>query len=201
MVLGRISSSTVGLISTPSPTMPCISTVQGPTFLALRTRRESSVKLRRQPLFGEFDAIALDARKRDFKMRAFLDRLDARDGLGRDDGRNHRLRREAEGNAENVGVFDVEQLLVVFLIGLAAQRAANDLFAQQLRAKGAHAQNMRDRIGVPAFGQHGDGDDAADGFAEPARLCRRCSSPRARDRSPKSSRLRRRSRSAASSHI
>ena len=41
---------------------------------------------RRQPLFGELGAIALDARKRDFKMRPFLDRLDARDGLWRDDG-------------------------------------------------------------------------------------------------------------------
>ena len=29
---------------------------------------------------------------------------------------------------------------------------------------------MRDRIGVPAFGQHRDGDDAADGFAESARF-------------------------------
>ena len=48
----------------------------------------------------------------------------------------------------------------------AAQAAADHLLAQQLSAKGAHTQHMGDGIGVPAFGEHGHRDDAADGLAE-----------------------------------
>ncbi len=53
---------------------------------------------------------------------------------------------------------------------MAAHSAANDLFAQQLRAEGAHTQHMSDSVGVPVFSEYGGGDDTADGFAELAEL-------------------------------
>ena len=68
---------------------------------------------------------------------------------------------EVEGNAEHVGVLCVEPPLFVQLVGLAAQGAADDLLAQQLGAEGAHAENVGDGVGVPALGEHGDGDDTA----------------------------------------
>ena len=58
----------------------------------------------------------------------------------------------------------------VEVIRLAAQCAADDLFAQELGAERAHAKYMRHRVGVPAFGEHRDGHDAADGFAQAAEL-------------------------------
>ena len=37
-------------------------------------------------------------------------------------------------------------------------------------AEGADAQDVGDGVGIPALGEHGDGDNAADGFAELALL-------------------------------
>ena len=89
------------------------------------------------------------------------------DGRARLAGRrDHRLGGEVERDAEHVGVFDVEQALLVEIVGLAAQRAADDLLAQKLGAEGADAEDVGDGVGVPAFGQHRDGDDAADGLAQ-----------------------------------
>ena len=84
--------------------------------------------------------------------------------------RHHGFGGEVEGDAEHVGVFHVEEALFVQVVGLAAQRAAHHLFAQQLGAEGAHAQNVGDGVGVPAFGEHGNGNHAADGLAEALRL-------------------------------
>ena len=64
----------------------------------------------------------------------------------------------------------LKQPVFVQVVGLAAQRAADDLLAEQLGAEGAHAQDVGDGVGVPAFGEHGDRDDAADRVAEPAVL-------------------------------
>ena len=74
----------------------------------------------------------------------------------------HRLGGEVERDAEDVGVLDVEEAIVVGLVRLAAQCAADDLLAEELRAEGADAQHVRDGPGVPALGEHRDGDDAAD---------------------------------------
>ena len=138
------------------------------------------VEFRRELLVRQLDAIAFDAREADFERVALrADRMDA-DGLARlgrrrDDG----LRREVEGDAENVGIFDVEQAVFIQIVGLAAQAAADDLLAQKLRAEGADAENVRDGVRVPAFRQHRDGNDAAHLFAQADPSCRRCSSPRA----------------------
>ena len=61
----------------------------------------------------------------------------------------------------------------VEVVGLAAQRAADDLLAEELGAEGADAEDVGDGVGVPALGEHRDGDDAADGAAELAGLADR----------------------------
>ena len=60
--------------------------------------------------------------------------------------------------------------VVVGGVAHAAQRAADDLLAEQLRAEGAHAEDVRDGVGIPALGEHRDADDAPDVLAELARL-------------------------------
>ena len=50
------------------------------------------------------------------------------------------------------------------------KRPADDLLAEKLRAEGTDAENMGHRVGVPAFGEHRDADDALDVLAELAGL-------------------------------
>lgn len=52
---------------------------------------------------------------------------------------------------------------------MAAKAAADDLFAQKLRAESPKAEDMGHGVGVPAFGQHRYRDDTANLLAEPAR--------------------------------
>ena len=127
-----------------------------------------------EPFFGQFDAIAFDAREDDFEgIPIGADGLDlhrfawwlwrADDGLGG----------EVEGDAEHVGVFDVEQPFLVEFVGLAAQRPADDLLAQELRAEGADAEHVGDSVGIPAFGEHGYRYHAADTATKLASLADR----------------------------
>ena len=162
--------------STASPMMPELLRVGGADEVGRQLQDGVVVELGGQPLLGQFDAIALDAREADFEGIALgphgldLDRL-ARRLRRRDD----RLGGEVEGNAEDVGVFDVEQALFVQVVGLAAQRAADHLLAQKLGAEGADAEHVGDGVGVPALGEHRDRDDAADASRPAGRACRRCS--------------------------
>ena len=54
------------------------------------------------------------------------------------------------------------------VVAEAAERAADDLLAEERGAEGAQAEDVGDGVGVPALGQHADRDDAADLLAEPA---------------------------------
>ena len=105
-----------------------------------------------QPFLGQLDAVAFDAREADFQCVALgAHGLDL-DGLARRlRRRDDRLGGEVEGNAEDVGIFDIEQALLVQLVGLAAQRAADDLLAEKLGAEGADAEDVGDGVGVPAL--------------------------------------------------
>ena len=78
--------------------------------------------------------------------------------------RNDRLRREVERDTEDVGILDVEPVLFVQVVRVPTQAAPDHLLAQELRAEGAHAQNVGDGVGVPALRQHRDRNHAADGF-------------------------------------
>ena len=73
---------------------------------------------------------------------------------------------ELERDAVHVGVLGGEEAVLVWLVGAAAQAAADDLLAEQLGAERADAEDVGDGVGVPALGEHGDGDDAADRLAE-----------------------------------
>ena len=61
------------------------------------------------------------------------------------------LGREVEGNAEDVCVFDVEEIIVIEVVGLAAQRASDDLFAEELGTKSADAEDVGDGVRIPAL--------------------------------------------------
>ena len=103
-------------------------------------QRAVGCELRFEPLLRQFGAIALDPRKADFERVAIgadgvdMDRVI---GLGRL-GLNGR-RGEIERDAENVGIFYLEQAIGLLDIGLAAQGTTDDLFAKQLRAEGPDA--------------------------------------------------------------
>ena len=127
-----------------------------------------------QPLVGQFDAVAFDARENDFERRALLDRLDAEDRIRREDRRGHGLGGECERDAEDVGIFDSEQIgRRVQIVRLPAQRAADDLLAEKLGSEGADANDVGHCVRVPPLRQHRYGDDAADAFAEPTRFADR----------------------------
>ena len=97
----------------------------------------------------------------------------SRGGCG---GGDHGTGREVERDAEHVGVLDVEEVVLVQVVGLPAQRPADDLLAQELGAEGAHAQHVGDGAGIPALGQHRDGHTTQRGVsAEPGPPCRPCS--------------------------
>ncbi|MDT4852850.1 hypothetical protein FQZ97_870990 [compost metagenome] len=120
-----------------------------------------------QTFFRQLDPIAFDTWKDDLQRIALgAHRFDlhgfARCGGRCDDG----FGCEVEGDAEHVGVFDVEQALVVQLIGLAAQCAADDLFAQKLGAEGADAEHVGNGIGIPTFCEHRYRHNAADRAAQ-----------------------------------
>src|SRR5207247_1740334 len=70
---------------------------------------------------------------------------------------DNRLGSEVERHTEDVGIFGVEQIVFVEFVRLTTERAADHLFAEQLRAERADAENMGNVVGIPAFGAHRDG--------------------------------------------
>ena len=134
-------------------------------------------KIERHLIFAVFHAIADHVRKFDFERR-----LPFGDGVNRRVmPRRPVLRRRAaferiERNADDMRVFRrkfpgvdfpaIARGKAVFVVAVqivihAAQRPPRDLFAEQLRAERPQPHDMRDRVRVPAFGQHGHRDDAA----------------------------------------
>ena len=77
---------------------------------------------------------------------------------------------ERERHAVDLGVFGLEMPVVVGGVAHPPQGAADDLLAEELRAEGADAEDVGDGVGVPAFGEHRDADDALDVLAELAGL-------------------------------
>ena len=77
---------------------------------------------RLQALLRQLDAVAGDAREADFAGIALRrDGLDLYGLAGRLWRCDHGLRREVEGDAEHVGIFDGEHAVIVQLVGLPAQ--------------------------------------------------------------------------------
>ena len=134
----------------------------------------------REPLSRQLDAIALHAREPNLQMIPIrANRFDLHRLLGRAWRRDDRLGREVERHAEDVGVLGVEQAVFVEVVGLAAKRTADHLFAEELRAEGADAEDVRDVVGVPALGEHRHRHDAPDRPHRAGPSFQPCSSPRA----------------------
>jgi hypothetical protein len=96
--------------------------------LGVQFEHRVRAEFRRQPLVRQFDSVTLDAGKGDLQRipiradRTYADRLFWSGGR-----RNHRLGGEVEGDAEHIGIFDIELVILVQIVGLTAQRAAHDL--------------------------------------------------------------------------
>ena len=118
----------------------------------------------------------MQAREGDLAGDAALERAHARRhaGLASDRRSLPAARDERERDAVDLGVLRARTCPSSFgRVADAAQAAADDLLAEQLGAEGADAEDVGDGVGVPALGQHRDGDDAADLLAELARLADR----------------------------
>jgi hypothetical protein len=117
---------------------------------------------------------ALGHAREDYFMRGVLaHRRHARHFPGRIDRGDLGFGREVERDSHDVGIFGIEQPFGIQIIGIAAEAAPDDLLAQKLRTESPNAENMGDGVGVSAFGQHGDGDDAAHLLAKPPSLADR----------------------------
>ena len=151
--------------------MPSLRVMDGPTRSGVSSSVESSSKRGGQAFFRQLDAIALHPREPDLagvairRDRLYQYRLARRRRLDRD-----RLGGEVERDAEDVRVLDVEEAILVGVVRLAAERTADHLLAEKLRAERADAEDVGDGPGVPALGEHGNGDDAPNRSAERTRL-------------------------------
>ena len=66
-----------------------------------------------QPFLRQFDPIACNTGKADFQGIAIrTNRLDLDGFAGRLRRRNHRLGGEVKGNTQDIGIFDIEQILL-----------------------------------------------------------------------------------------
>jgi len=132
------------------------------------------VKSRGKAFFRQLHPIALDAREGDFqRIPLGPDGLDLHRfwrWLWRGDDR---LGGEIERNGENVGIFHDKQPLLIKFVDQAAQGAPDHLFAQQLRAEGANAEDMGDGVGGPTLGEHRHRHHAADRTPQLPRLADR----------------------------
>ena len=145
--------------------------MEGPTRSGVSSRVELSSKVADSRSSGKLDAVPLHARKSDLARIAFRrDRLDLDRLARRLRRRDHGAGREVERDAEHVGVLDVEHVVFVQVVGLPAQRPADDLLAQELGAEGAHPEHVGDGAGIPALGQHRDGHHATGVAAESVHL-------------------------------
>ena len=115
----------------------------------------------------KFNAVAFDTREADFQGVTFGTHGLDLNGFARKLRRgDDRFGSEIEGDTEHVGILDIEEAFFVEVVGLAAQGAADDLFAKKLGAEGADAEHMGDGVRIPTFGEHGDRDHATDRTAK-----------------------------------
>ena len=78
------------------------------------------------------------------------------------------------GDFQHVGIFDREEARNgISLIADAAEATPHHLLAKELRAEGPNAEHMGYGVSIPAFGEHGDADDALDVLAKLPRLADR----------------------------
>ena len=122
-------------------------------------------------LIGDVIPIAQQAGECDLAVDAVLQGSDTgRHGAGFRIARRARAGDKREGDAVDFGVFRLEPALFIDRVAHPPQAAPYHLLAKQLGAERPNAQDVGDGVGVPAFGKHGNADDAFDVFAELADL-------------------------------
>jgi hypothetical protein len=151
----------------PFPTIPSSRTLAGTDLLGIQCQRGILGEIGNNAFVRQFHAIALDAREHDLKSRTLLESLHAHGRFRSLRWRYNRFGGEIKGNAEYVGILNIEQTFLIQVIGLPAQPSPNHLFAEKLGTESAHAENVRYGVSVPPFRQHRDRHHAADVFAEP----------------------------------
>jgi len=111
--------------------MPAFFVIDGPTRSGVSSSTESSLTLRGEPLLGQLDPVPFNPGKSDFESVAVRADGPHLDGLARRlRRRDHRFGGEVKWDAQDIRVFDVEQALVVQVVGLPAQRTADNLLAE-----------------------------------------------------------------------
>ena len=115
-----------------------------------------------------------DIRPADRELRLGSKRLDGRLGLRwlRYNAFMGFMGQKGERHAEDIDVLRLEHVgSRVHIVGGPAQAPPDDLLTQQLAAEGTQSHDMRHRLGVPALGQHPDGNHVLDllaRFPDPA---------------------------------
>lgn len=87
-----------------------------------------------------------------------------------------------KGNTKYLGHFFSHQPgCLINLIACTSQTASDDLLAEELRSKGAHPNDVCDRVTIPSFRQHGHADYtahiAAWGVKRPSQFIRQIDKP------------------------
>ena len=124
-----------------------------------------------EPLFGQFHSIPGHPRETDLQRVSFGPHGLHLNGLSRRlRGDHDGLRRKVERYPQYIRVLNVEQAVFIEIVGLPAQRAADDLLAEQLCAEGANAQHVADGVRIPPFGKHRHRHHAANRIPQPTRL-------------------------------
>ena len=135
------------------------------------------VEVRRQLVRRRVEAVADEPREGDFEPRPLRQPLRHGADLAAGVRRAGRPRlghpghgEEGERHAVHVGVLRREVPVRPDGVADPPQPPADDLLAEQLRAERPYAQDVRDRVGVPALGEHRHAHDAPDVLAELALL-------------------------------
>src|SRR5665213_907781 len=104
---------------------------------------------------GKFVSISSNVRKCDFERIALRHRSNAMHFLRRNRfvcgarGGN-----KAEGNAIYFCILGIEEAMLIRVVIDTSQPATDNLLAQQLSAKRTYAEDVRDRVCIPSFGEH-----------------------------------------------
>src|SRR5204863_1599848 len=87
--------------------------------------------------------------------------------------RGNRFRSEVERNSKNVGVFRVEEIFFIQIVGLSAECATDHLLAKQLGSERSNSEDVSNGVGIPSFRKHRDRNNASDQATELTGLANR----------------------------
>ena len=80
--------------------------------------------------------------------------------------RGNWFRREVERNSKDIGVFRVEEIFFIQIVGLSAECATDHLLAKQLGPERSNSEDVSDGVCIPSFCEHRDGNNASNRATE-----------------------------------